>query len=104
MNADDFIGGHDILALERFLDETRHMIIFDSAPKSAAIRQDRRGRKRNGKPSVANTVIARGNALSAASCSGQTAAVRPFAPRNAARNIIMSTVLNGGITNKPRKS
>ena len=29
MNADDFIGGHDILALERFLDETRHMIIFD---------------------------------------------------------------------------
>ena len=29
MNADEFIGGHDILALERFLDETRHMIIFD---------------------------------------------------------------------------
>ena len=30
MRADaDFIGGHDILALERFMDETRHMIIFD---------------------------------------------------------------------------
>ncbi len=30
MGADaDFIGGHDILALERFMDETRHMIIFD---------------------------------------------------------------------------
>ena len=29
MGADaDFIGGHDILALERFMDETRHMIIF----------------------------------------------------------------------------
>jgi len=25
----DFIGGHNILALERFMDETRHMIIFD---------------------------------------------------------------------------
>ena len=25
----DFIGGHGILALERFMDETRHMIIFD---------------------------------------------------------------------------
>ena len=23
------IGGHDILALERFMDDTRHMIIFD---------------------------------------------------------------------------
>ena len=29
MNADDFVGGHSILALERFMDETRHMIIFD---------------------------------------------------------------------------
>lgn len=30
MGADaDFIGGHGILALERFMDETRHMIIFD---------------------------------------------------------------------------
>ena len=29
MNADDFVGGHRILALERFMDETRHMIIFD---------------------------------------------------------------------------
>lgn len=30
MKADtDFIGGHDILALERFMDNTRHMIIFD---------------------------------------------------------------------------
>lgn len=30
MGADaDFIGGHNILALERFMDETRHMIIFD---------------------------------------------------------------------------
>lgn len=29
MNADDFIGGHSILALERFMDDTRHMIIFD---------------------------------------------------------------------------
>lgn len=30
MRADaDFIGGHDILALERFMDETRHMILFD---------------------------------------------------------------------------
>ena len=30
MGADaDFVGGHDILALERFMDETRHMIIFD---------------------------------------------------------------------------
>ena len=29
MNADDFIGGHSILALERFMDENRHMIIFD---------------------------------------------------------------------------
>ena len=30
MGADaDFIGGHDILALERFMDEIRHMIIFD---------------------------------------------------------------------------
>ena len=28
MNADDFVGGHSILALERFMDETRHMIIF----------------------------------------------------------------------------
>lgn len=27
MNADDFVGGHSILALERFMDETRHMII-----------------------------------------------------------------------------
>ena len=29
MNADDFVGGHSILALERFMDETRHRIIFD---------------------------------------------------------------------------
>ena len=29
MNADDFVGGHSILALERFMDDTRHMIIFD---------------------------------------------------------------------------
>ena len=29
MNAYDFVGGHSILALERFRDETRHMIIFD---------------------------------------------------------------------------
>ena len=30
MGADaDFIGSHDILALERFMDENRHMIIFD---------------------------------------------------------------------------
>lgn len=29
MNADDFVGGHSILALERFMDETSHMIIFD---------------------------------------------------------------------------
>ena len=29
MNADDFVGGHSILALERFMGETRHMIIFD---------------------------------------------------------------------------
>ena len=29
MNTDDFVGGHSILALERFMDETRHMIIFD---------------------------------------------------------------------------
>ena len=29
MNTDDFIGGHSILALERFMDENRHMIIFD---------------------------------------------------------------------------
>ena len=29
VNADDFGGGHSILALERFMDETRHMIIFD---------------------------------------------------------------------------
>lgn len=28
-NDADFIGGHDILALERFMDTTRHMIIFD---------------------------------------------------------------------------
>lgn len=28
MNADDFVGGHSILALERFMDETR-LIIFD---------------------------------------------------------------------------
>jgi len=26
MNADDFVGGHSILALERFMDETRHMM------------------------------------------------------------------------------
>ena len=32
MNADDFVGGHSILALERFMDETRHMIIFDVLP------------------------------------------------------------------------
>lgn len=25
----DFIGGHDILAVERYMDATRHMIIFD---------------------------------------------------------------------------
>lgn len=30
MNADDFVGGHSILALERFMDETRHMIILMS--------------------------------------------------------------------------
>ena len=30
MGADpDFIGGHDILAVERYMDATRHMIIFD---------------------------------------------------------------------------
>ena len=28
MNADDFVGGHSILALERFMDETRHMIVL----------------------------------------------------------------------------
>lgn len=29
MSADDFVDGHSILALERFMDDTRHMIIFD---------------------------------------------------------------------------
>lgn len=30
MGADpDFIGGHDILSVERFMDDTRHMIVFD---------------------------------------------------------------------------
>ena len=42
MNADDFVGGHSILALERFMDETRHMIIFDVRP----VVEIPRGRKR----------------------------------------------------------
>ena len=29
MKNDAVIGGHDVLALERFMDATRHMIIFD---------------------------------------------------------------------------
>lgn len=38
MGADaDFIGGHGILALERFMDETRHMIIFDVLPWEAPV-------------------------------------------------------------------
>ena len=83
---------------------SRQATVKCSAPKSAAINRNRLKRKRNEKPSVAITITAKENALSAANCSGRTAAVRQFAPRNAARNIITSTVLNGGTKNKPTKS
>lgn len=38
MGADaDFIGGHNILALERFMDETCHMIIFDVLTRESPV-------------------------------------------------------------------
>ena len=37
MNTDDFIGGHSILALERFMDENRHMIIFDVLSRKSPV-------------------------------------------------------------------
>ena len=37
MNADDFVGGHSILALERFMDETHHMIIFDVLSRKSPV-------------------------------------------------------------------
>jgi len=51
MNADDFVGGHSILALERFMDETRHMIIFDVLSwKSPVGEKGERLRRRNQNP------------------------------------------------------
>ena len=49
MNADDFVGGHSILALERFMDETRHMIIFDVLSWKSPV-----GEKCSGARSLAN--------------------------------------------------
>lgn len=44
MGADaDFIGGHGILAMERFMDETRHMIIFDTEFHPTQIPKDESG-------------------------------------------------------------
>ena len=37
MNADDFVGGHSILALERFMDDTRHMIIFNVLSRKSSV-------------------------------------------------------------------